>query len=182
MSYILYICTEIVGGKDRGRRSPILLLISMISQEKIESLIADKLNSGDYFIVSLDVSSTNKIKLVVDSMEGISIDDCVEFSRAIEHNLDREEEDFELEVTSPGLSSSLIVKEQYLKNIGRNLKIRLEDNTTIKGELLKVGDEGIHVTESKRVKVEGKKKKQLVTEEHNIVFADIASAKIEIKF
>ncbi len=154
----------------------------MIAKETVENLIAEKLTSGEYFVVSLDISSSNQIKLVVDSMHGISIDECVEFSRAIEHNLDREQEDFSLEVTSPGLTSPLIVKQQYVKNIGQNLKIRLADNKVIKGELLAADDNSITFLESKRVKIEGHKKKQLRTEEHKIIYADIASALIEIKF
>ncbi len=154
----------------------------MIAKETIENLIAEKLASGDFFIVSLDISPSNQIKLVVDKMQGISIDECVAFSRAIEHNLDREEEDFSLEVTSPGLTSPLLVKQQYVKNIGQNLKIRLAENKVIKGELLAVNENSIQLLESKRVKVEGHKKKQLKTDEHTINIADIESALIELKF
>ena len=154
----------------------------MIGKEKIESLIAEKLNEGNYFVVSLDISTTNKIKLVVDSMDGITIEECVAFSRQIEHNLDREEEDFELEVTSPGLTTPLLVKQQYLKNVGRELKIQLSEGVQIKGLLQQVNEADIELLVEKRVKVDGKKKKQLVKEEHKIRFADIQSALIVIKF
>jgi ribosome maturation factor RimP len=154
----------------------------MISKKSIEAFIADKLSEADYFVVSLDVSSTNKIKLVVDKMQGITIQECVAFSRAIEQNLDREVEDFELEVTSPGLSSTLLVKQQYVKNIGRELDILLTDGKKIKGLLVAVHDDSIEVHEEKRVKVEGKKKKQLIKEERSIDFKDVKSALIVLKF
>jgi ribosome maturation factor RimP len=154
----------------------------MISKEKIELLIADKLAEGDYFVVSLDVSASNKIKLVVDSMSGITIEECVGFSRAIEHNLDREVEDFELMVTSPGLTSPLIVKQQYKKNIDRELNIQLKNKTNIKGVLTSALDEQITVLEEKKVKVEGNKKKQVAMQEHTINYSDIESAIIVINF
>ena len=154
----------------------------MISKQRIEELIADKISEGSYFVVSLDVSTVNKIKLVVDKMEGITIQECVAFSRAIEHNLDREAEDFELEVTSPGLTSPLLVKKQYEKNIGRELNVLKKDKTKIKGTLTAVNNETVVLLEKNRLKVEGKKKKQLLEQEHIISYSDIDSALIEINF
>ncbi len=155
----------------------------MISREKIQSLIEDKLSESDYFIVSLDVVTGNKIRLIIDSMQGITIDECVQFSRAIEHNLDRDEEDFELEVTSPGLTTPLKVREQYVKNIGRELEVYIKErDRKIVGKLLEVNEEGILLLEEKREKVEGHKKKQLIKTEHIINFEDINKALIVIKF
>lgn len=154
----------------------------MISKTKIESLIAEKLSEGNYFVVSLDVSTANKIKLVVDHFDGITIEQCVAFSRQIEHNIDREEEDFELVVTSPGLSTPLLVKQQYEKNVGRELDILLTNDTRIKGELLTVEEEQLVVHEEKKMRVEGKKNKQLVKQDHTIKISDIKSALVVIKF
>jgi len=180
---ILYICAQIKKRIDRGHESPILLPNCMISREQVELLIEDKLKDGDYFVVSLEISATNKIKLVIDSMSGITIDDCVAFSREIEHNLDRENEDFELEVTSPGLHLPLKVKQQYVKNIGQNLDVLLIDGSTkIKGLLKEVKDEAIVLVEESKVKVEGKKKKQLIKTEHCIRFENINKAFIVLKF
>lgn len=167
---------------DRGQKSPILLQVCMISKEKIESLIAEKLSTGEYFVVSLDISAANRIKLVVDSKKGITIDECVQFSRAIEHNLDREEEDFALEVTSPGLDAPLKVKEQYIKNIGRELDLLTHDNKRIKGLLKQVENNFIVLEEEQKLKVEGNSKKVLTKIEHQIQFATINKALIIIKF
>lgn len=155
----------------------------MISKENIFSLIEEKLSESEYFLVSLDVSAGNKIKLIIDSMKGITIEECVQFSRLIEHNLDRDIEDFELEVTSPGLTTPLKVKEQYIKNIDRELDVFVEGNDKkITGKLLEVNENDILLYEEKRKKVEGHKKKQLVKTEHKIEFDSINKALIVIKF
>lgn len=154
----------------------------MISIDRIEALIQEKLGEDDYFIVSLDISRDNKIKLVIDSLKGITIEECVSFSRAIEHNLDRDIEDFELEVTSPGLNMPLKVIQQYFKNIGRELELTKKDNTKIKGKLKQVDKDEILIFEREKKRLEGHKKKQLVETEHKIKFADIDKAFVVIKF
>lgn len=154
----------------------------MISKEKVESLIADKIASGNYFVVSLDISASNRIKLIIDSMKGITIEECVAFSRAIEHNLDRETEDFELEVSSPGLSSPLTVHQQYVKNIGRELSILTSDNKKIKGLLKQVDESSIVIEEEQKTKVDGQKKKVVIKINQTIAFDNINKALVVIKF
>lgn len=83
------------------------------------------------------------IKVVIDGDNGVSINDCISVSRAIEHNLDREEEDFSLEVTSYGISLPLRVPRQYVKNIGRILKVELTDGTKLEGEVLNATDQEV---------------------------------------
>src|SRR5690554_3690461 len=97
----------------------------MADKEKIVQLVNEKLAEG-MFLVDIQVSASNAIRVFIDSYDGIDIDHCVAISRHIEHNLDREEEDFELQVSSPGLSEPLKVKEQYIKNIGREMEVDLE--------------------------------------------------------
>jgi ribosome maturation factor RimP len=154
----------------------------MITVDKIKTLIEQKLAEDNYFIVSLDVLPGNKIRLIIDNMNGITIDECVAFSRAIEHNLNRDEEDFDLEVSSPGLDMPLKVKEQYIKNIDRELEVLTLANEKVVGKLLKVNNESILLYEEKRIKIEGHKKKQLVKNEHNISFEEINKAFVVIKF
>ena len=95
----------------------------MITTEQIETLIDSALKEKDCFVVDLDVREGNNILLEVDSLHGITISDCVDFSKMIEHNLDREVEDFEVHVSSPGLDKPFKVKEQFYKNIGRTIKV-----------------------------------------------------------
>jgi ribosome maturation factor RimP len=106
----------------------------------------------------------------------------VEISRHLENSLDREEEDFELQVSSPGLTESFRVKEQYLKNAGREVEIVTADGTKRTGILKEVKPEFVLLETSAREKVEGHKKKQLVVKKHQIDYCDIKSVKVVVSF
>lgn len=160
---------------------PILLEVTaMIAKEIIEKLVREKLDER-MFIVEINVSSTNVIHIFVDSYDGMTIEQCIAISRNVEHNLDREEEDFALEVSSPGLTESFKVKEQYIKYTGKAIKVVTEDQK-LEGLLKSTSDEGIVLETSGKEKVEGQKKKQLVVKEHNLKYDDIKSAKAVISF
>lgn len=152
----------------------------MITEEKINSLISEALAEKNAFVVSLEIRPGNNIMLEIDSLEGVKISDCVDVSRAIEHNLDRETEDFELKVSSPGLDQPFKVPQQYTKNIGREVKILLADGTETKGKLLEVNEENISI--EKKVKVKEGKKKKVVIENEQINFNNIKETKIIISF
>jgi len=163
------------------RRFPILLLTDMMDKAKIEELVKEKLDEKT-FLVDVQVSASNAIKVFVDSFDGFTIDRCVEISRHVEHSLDRDSEDFELQVSSPGLTESFKVKEQYLKNVGREVEIVTTEGTKSTG-LLKEAKPGFILLEtSAREKVEGHKKKQLIVREHQIEYSDIKSAKVVVSF
>lgn len=134
------------------------------------------------FLVDLQVSASNVIKVFVDSFDGLTIDQCVKINRHLENSLDRETEDFELQVSSPGLTESFRVKEQYLKNAGREVEIVTTDGTKRSGLLKEVKPEFVLLETSAREKVEGHKKKQLVVREHQIEYSDIKSAKVVVSF
>lgn len=160
---------------------PILLEVTaMIAKEIIEKLVREKLDER-MFIVEINVSSTNVIHIFVDSYDGMTIEQCIAISRNVEHNLDREEEDFALEVSSPGLTESFKVKEQYIKYTGKAIKVVTEDQK-LEGLLKSTSDEGIVLETSGKEKVEGQKKKQLVVKEYNLKYDDIKSAKAVISF
>lgn len=152
----------------------------MITEEKIHSLISDAMAEKNAFVVSLEIRPGNNIMLEIDSLEGVKISDCVDVSRAIEHNLDRETEDFELHVSSPGLDKPFKVPQQYTKNIGREVKVMLIDNTETKGKLLDANEEAI--TLEKKVKIKEGKKKKIVIENEQINFNNIKETKIIISF
>ncbi|HKJ78016.1 MAG TPA: ribosome assembly cofactor RimP, partial [Prolixibacteraceae bacterium] len=133
----------------------------MVDKTLVEKLVKEKLEEK-MFLVGISVSSSNKINVFVDSFDGLTIDHCVKISRHVEHSLDREQEDFELQVSSPGLTESFVVKEQYVKNIGRGLEIVANDGQNFSGELKEAGQEKILLESRSREKVEGHKKKQLV--------------------
>ena len=99
-----------------------------MDQSVVKKLVNEAISENDsLFLIELSFLVGNRIKVVVDGDQGISIKECMRISRHVEHNLDREEEDFGLEVTSPDISHPLSVKRQYLKNINRILKVKTED-------------------------------------------------------
>lgn len=154
----------------------------MIGKEKILELIKDLIEEKDHFIVQLDVNKANSISLLVDNMKGIQINECIELSRAIENGLDRETEDFELVVSSPGLGLPFKVVQQYLKNIGREVKGALNDGRKFQGKLVEADDNGFDIEEMKKIRIEGKKKKQTVIEKNRFLFDDVSDVIAVIKF
>ena len=109
----------------------------MLENSHILNLINSHISGTDKFLVDLKISPSNKIEIYIDAVSGLSVKDCVSLSRHIESSLDREKEDFELEVSSPGAEEPFKVREQYTKNVGRKLKIELLDGTELKGTLKK---------------------------------------------
>jgi len=153
----------------------------MIDKKKVEKLVKEKLEKN-MFLVNVSVSKSNLINIFVDSFEGLSIKQCVKISRFVEHSLDREEEDFELQVSSPGLTEGFVIKEQYLKNIGREIEVLKNDDEKLTGQLKDANDGEIMLETRQREKVEGHKKKQLIVKEHKIEYNDIKTAKVVISF
>lgn len=136
------------------------------------------------YIVDLNVGSGNKIHLEIDREEGsVSIDDCVSVSRNIEHNLDREIEDFSLQVSSAGIDQPFRVLKQYYKNVGKEVKVTpVEHGKSVEG-LLKAADEnGIVVEIKEKQRLEGKKKKVWVTNEIPFKYEEIKETKLIISF
>lgn len=153
----------------------------MLDKIKIEEIVKEKLDNQT-FLVDIRINKSNVIQVYVDSYEGLSINQCAEISRHLESRLDRDKEDFELQVSSPGLTESFKVREQFLKNIGREVEIITTNAVKLTGTLKKIETDFILLEVSTKEKVEGEKKKKLVTREHQIDFKDIKSAKVVISF
>jgi ribosome maturation factor RimP len=157
----------------------------MIKKETIIALAQERIDelNRDLFIVDLNISASNAIQLEIDSETGsVSIDDCIRVSRNIEHNLDREEQDFELSVSSAGIDRPLRVWKQYPKNVGRSLKIKTADGQKLEGTLLKVETEFIEIGFEETIAVEGKKKKEKVNQVVRLDFDHIQEARIVVSF
>lgn len=153
----------------------------MVNKLELLEMVKEQLGEK-MFLVDLQVSASNIIKVTVDSYEGITIDQCVEISRDLEKKLDREREDFELQVSSPGLTEPFRVVEQYLKNAGRQIEIFTHNGEHFQGLLKKATPEGITIETSIQKKMEGFAKKQRVLEEHQLYFGEIKSAKVVVTF
>jgi len=154
----------------------------VITENTIRTLVAEKIEGTEYYILDLEIKPGNNIKLELESMGPVSISDCVDISRQIEHNLDREAEDFSLQVTSPGIDKPLRDFRQYVKNIGRSLKVRLAEGQEVEGELTAANQSGIKLQSKRKERVPGKKKKILIEEELDLSYPEIKQAKIKINF
>jgi len=149
----------------------------MISKERVISLSKEKIEELGYFFVDVKVSAKNEITVLFDKEGGVIVRDCLYVSRHIEGNLDRDIEDYQLTVCSPGLDKAFVVDEQYIKNIGRDVKILTTDGNTIEGTLLKYGNELLLETKTKQ-----KGKKELLKKKVTIEKEKIKETKLIIKF
>ena len=148
----------------------------MADQHIVEHLLEGILSGKDIFLVSVKVDNNNKILVYVDTREGISIDECVGVSRELEKKLDREKEDFALEVSSPGLDSPFRVIEQYQKNVGRKITLVRTDGEKLEGVLKKITESGIVLALAR-----GKKGQSKEPELREMSFAEIKSARASIQ-
>lgn len=154
-----------------------------MDKEKVKNLVNEALHeNSELFLIDLSFLPDNKIYIEVDGDKGVSLKECIRISRAVEHNLDREEEDFSLEVTSPDVAKPLRVQRQYVKNIGRILQIRTSDNRNHEGTLKEVNKEFIVLEWKSREPKPVGKGKVTVIKTNEISFADIIEAKVKIIF
>jgi ribosome maturation factor RimP len=128
----------------------------MTDKEYIKGLVEEFIKGTGLFLVAVKVSSANRITVLADKNEGITIDECVAIHRHIENNLDREKEDFELQVSSPGLDLPFGVIEQYYKNEGKKIEVTDNDGTKLTGTLKNVTAGGFEL--ETEVKIKGKTK------------------------
>jgi len=170
-------------GTDFKRRglSP-LFCRYMIAEKKVRELAQSRLDEFNGYIIELTIGSANHIKVLIDSDAGISVSDCMSVSRNIEHNLDREEEDFSLEVSSAGIDQPFKHHRQYHKNIGRNVKVKLHDDKAVEGLLDQVNDNEIMVVSRSKERIEGRKAKKWIETKHIINFEDIKETNVIISF
>jgi len=157
----------------------------MITKELVRKLAQERIDELDrgLFIVAISISSKFVINLELDKFEGyVAIDDCVSVSRNVEHNLDREEQDFELHVSSAGLDKPLRVLPQYIKNIGRTVGVTLKDGKEKEGVLVEATESEIVVKTTRTEKSPETKKKVTIEEEETLPLATIKETKIVISF
>lgn len=154
----------------------------MIDKNELIRLAEEKLASSTLFLVDVDVKPGNLIVIEIDSDDSVGIDDCVELSRYLEDALDREKEDFELEVGSAGITSPLKVLRQYRKYIGKEVEMLLTKGVKVSGVLKFADENGIVIVVAKMVKPEGAKRKVLVEEEQAYAFEEIKYTKYLLRF
>jgi ribosome maturation factor RimP len=143
----------------------------------LQALLADE---PDYFLVEVRIKPTNNLKVFIDGDQGISIEKCVRYNRALYKKLEEAalfpNGDFSLEVSSPGLDEPLKMLRQYRKNIGRQVELVLQDGSKVEGRLMEVSEDGVIVEE-----IKGKNKKKEVIS-HAFLFDNIKTTKIQVVF
>lgn len=152
-------------------------------RERVAQLLESALEKNDsLFLIDLNISNDNQIRVILDGDNGVTVEDCVAVSREIEHNLDREEFDFSLEVSSAGVSEPLVFPRQYIKNLDRNLKIKTKSDQKIEGKLIAANQESCTLTWSAREPKAVGKGKITVQKEITLPYNDIMEAKVMITF
>lgn len=159
-----------------------LFLYFRMSQDRIKRLVKEALEENELlFLIELAFLPGNKIKVVVDGDTGVALSEIIRISRHIEHNLDREEEDFALEVTSPDITEPLKVKRQYRKNINRTIQV-LTLESAFEGVLKEATPEHIVLAWKAREPKPIGKGKVTVNKTATILYKEIKQAKVKIVF
>jgi len=154
----------------------------MIDKDIVSRLVEEKLASSDNYLVDVEIGSDNRIVIEIDNDKSVCIDDCVELSRYLEEHLNRDAEDYELEVGSVGITSPFKKLRQYVKNIGKEIEMQLKSGTKFMGVLKSADENGAIITVKKSVKPEGAKRKVTVEEDQFYPFDEIKYTKYLISF
>jgi ribosome maturation factor RimP len=133
----------------------------MIEKQKIQGLVEEFIKGTELFLVAVKVSSSNRITVLADKNNGITIDECAAIHRHIEKNLDRDAEDFELQVSSPGLDLPFSVIEQFYKNEGRKVEVIDAEGTRYTGKLKNVTAGGFELETEVKIKGQTKELKDI---------------------
>lgn len=154
----------------------------MIEKSKVEGIVDEWLEGKEYFLTDLSVSDDDRIVVEIDHKDGVWIDDCVELSKFIEDRLDRNDEDYELEVGSAGIGQPFKVRRQYENHVDDAVEVKTTGKEKLKGTLKAVNPEGITITVKVKFKPEGAKRAKMIDEDRDIAFADIATCQAVIDF
>jgi ribosome maturation factor RimP len=154
----------------------------MIETERIRKIIEDRLRGSDTYLVSVEVEQDNKIVVEIDNDLSVSIGNCIDLTRYIETQLDRNIEDYDLEVGSTGISQPFKILRQYKKNIGKEVEIVLKEGKKYSGILKTVDETQLTLTVETQIKPEGAKRKITVKEDLIFEQSKIKQTKNIIRF
>jgi ribosome maturation factor RimP len=159
----------------------------MIDVKTISKMAEEFVEGTPSFVVDVKVAAGNVIRISLDNDGSTSIENCMALSRHIEGFLDREEDDFSLDVGSPGLDQPLKVVRQFKKIIGKQVIVLPKLGKKIEGELIKIDEEegemsGLVLKTQEKKRIEGRKAKQWVEEEHQFDACDLEWTKVKISF
>lgn len=154
----------------------------MIDRSVVKDIVEDWLKDKEYFLVDIQISEDDHIVVEIDHADGVWIDDCVELSKYIESRLDRDEEDYELEVGSAGLGQPFKVPQQYKNYVGKQVEVEDSEGKKVRGVLKSVDDNDFVVAVSEKVKVEGKKRPVKMDVDHTYQMDKVKYTKYLISF
>ena len=160
-----------------------LFIRNMTFKNKVQELLDVALaERPELFLVDLSINDANKISINLDGDQGVNLQDCIDISRSIENSLDREEQDFSLEVASAGVSSPLKFVRQYKKNIGRILKVKTNTSEEIEAKLVTADEEKISLEWQAREPKKIGKGKETVQKKVDILYENIKEAIVIVSF
>ncbi|HLN21280.1 MAG TPA: ribosome assembly cofactor RimP [Bacteroidales bacterium] len=133
----------------------------MIEKDTIKGIVEEHILGSEIFLVGIKVSSANRITVLIDRKNGVTIDECVSLHRHIESRLDRDIEDYDLEVSSPGLDSPFAVLGQYYKNEGKRVEVTDDEGNKFSGILKNVNNGGFELETEVKVKGKAREMKEL---------------------
>ena len=148
--------------------------IAMIEKIKVLETVKEALEGTDKYLVNLKVTPDNRIFVDIDGDNGITIDDCIELSRTVENSLNRDEEDFELNVSSAGADSPLKLPRQYRRHEGREVTVETLEGERYEGKLMDSDEE--------RFSIRTKGTKKQAPEVLTFNYTEVKSTKVVIKF
>lgn len=154
----------------------------MIDKILLKNIVEAHLDGTENYLVDIQVKPGNILLVEIDNDKAVGIDDCIALSRKIESSLNREEEDFELEVGSAGISSPFKILRQYKKNIGNEVEVLTKDGRKLVGVLKDAQSENFTLTITKKVKPEGAKRKIEVEEDLTFAYDEVKYTKYQIRF
>ena len=153
-------------------------MLRNIIEKELENCLKTR---KDLFLIDLDISPENSIKILIDGDKGVSLEDCIYVSKSIEHNLDRDEYDFSIEVSSSGAFTPLSSIRQYIKNIGRTLLVKTRSDENYEAKLVDANSDQISLFWKQRENKPVGKGKITVEKKINLLYKDIVEAKVKIK-
>ena len=154
----------------------------MIDKTALTQFIEQQLEETDLYLVDIAVTPDNVITVEIDSDSPVDIDECIALSRKIEEAFDREEEDYELEVGSAGITSPFKVVRQYQKNIGNEVEVIARDGRKYTGVLREAGPDSFTIISEEKVKREGAKRPVVEEVTRTFPYSDVKSTSYLLQF
>lgn len=154
----------------------------MLDKAEVTRVVEEAIEGSDLFVVQVTITRDNIITVDLDSDSSVDIDQCIKVNDAVLAAFDRDVEDYELTVGSYGISSPLLVRRQYDKNIGQEVEVLTRDGRKLKGVLTAADDEGFTIEVLAKVKVEGKKRPEQMMVPERITYDNAKQTKCIISF